>query len=325
MSDPSLMDARRVISPLTGRANVETVRRIPVSRLQRFYRDHLGVDIDRFVGELDTVEVCRCLDTGFEFYWPLTTAGDASFYDDISKHPWYYDPDRWEHREAAGWLEEARTVLDVGCGDGAFLELVGKRSAAIERLGLELSPDAARVARGGGADVVNQSLEVFARDNGGRADVVTAFEVLEHVADPLRFIIDLVSVAKPGGLVILGVPDNDGFTAETESLLGGALNMPPHHMGRWRRSSLESIVDIAPVTLVRVAYEPLEKPARDRLAYARLASVLGGGRLAGLAWRGRLHRLYSRVGRAALIRVGGPTILVAFRRLTNVPQEGGNR
>jgi SAM-dependent methyltransferase len=301
---------------MTGSLQVEVTERIPVVRLQRFYRDHLGIDIDRFVEGLQEIRLYRCLSTGYEFYWPPSTAGDAAFYDSLSRHPWYYNPQRWEHNVASEWIGDAPSVLDVGCGSGSFLDLVRRTGPDRETLGLELSPRAVASARQQGLPVELRSLADHVEANPGAFAVVTAFQVLEHIPEPRPFIEGLLAAVAPGGPLIVGVPDNDGYLRETTRLLSYPLNMPPHHMGLWREGSLRRLPLTFELDIERLAREPLDRASLDRLAFARVANAVGGGKLAGLAWRAGVHRVYATLRRTALERTTGHTIRVAYRRRT---------
>lgn len=101
------------------------------------------------------------------------------------------------------------SVLDVGCGDGAFLKLCGDRG--FEVTGLEVSEK--RVARAQKflrsksirADVLAGDINKLPFED--RAfDVVVASEVVEHVVDPERAVSELARVTKEGGKVIITVP-----------------------------------------------------------------------------------------------------------------------
>jgi SAM-dependent methyltransferase len=304
----------QVTSPLTGSPAVTELTEIPTARLQRFYRDELGVDIDRFVDGLEHISLYRCDQTSYEFYWPPSLAGDRSFYDALSQQAWYYDPDRWEHQRAVEWLTGCASVLDVGCGSGAFLARIRERQPACRELGLELSPKAAAAARADGVNVQLRSLEQHVAENPGRFDAVTAFQVLEHVPDPRFFLESLVAAVRTDGLIVIGVPNNDGYIGEIQNLLSYGLNLPPHHMGLWRPTALEQLQTLFPVGLERLELEPLDRASRDRLAYGRLARALGDGKLAALAWRLHAHNVYSTLRARSLETAPGHTMLVAYRR-----------
>jgi 2-polyprenyl-6-hydroxyphenyl methylase/3-demethylubiquinone-9 3-methyltransferase len=98
------------------------------------------------------------------------------------------------------------TVLDIGCGGGLLCEPLARLGATVT--GLDASSEAIEVARAHvaqtGLSVHYQvgSAETFAR-SGKKFDVITALEILEHVADIDSFLIGATRLLKPNGIIIL--------------------------------------------------------------------------------------------------------------------------
>ena len=106
---------------------------------------------------------------------------------------------RWFSRFGVG-----REVLDVGCGLGQFVE-VANRSGWIAE-GLELSRGAVNFARRHGLAVEKLDfLSTAIKPNS--YDMVTLFEVIEHVPDPVAFFHRAEEVVRPGGLVYVTTPN----------------------------------------------------------------------------------------------------------------------
>jgi 2-polyprenyl-3-methyl-5-hydroxy-6-metoxy-1,4-benzoquinol methylase len=106
---------------------------------------------------------------------------------------------------------EALRVLDVGCGPGHFLRTLRELAAEHRRLELhgfdfsavairqarQLLPEAALDVR----DIYQHRLPV------GGFDLVTCLESLEHLADPDAAVERVMELARPGGVIVLTVPN----------------------------------------------------------------------------------------------------------------------
>jgi len=106
------------------------------------------------------------------------------------------------------------SVLDVGCFDGALLAALGPR---FEKFGVEASRAAAEACRRRGVEVLAHSIRQLAEIE-RRFDVVCAIDVIEHVANPLRFLAGLARLVRPGGSILISTGNAD---AHAWRLFGG--------------------------------------------------------------------------------------------------------
>jgi 2-polyprenyl-6-hydroxyphenyl methylase / 3-demethylubiquinone-9 3-methyltransferase len=96
-------------------------------------------------------------------------------------------------------------LVDIGCGAGLFAEPLARLGANV--LGVDPSPASIEVARrhaedtGAKLDYRAATAEELAAEP-RRFDVVSAMEVVEHVAEPTRFVATAASLLKPGGLFL---------------------------------------------------------------------------------------------------------------------------
>ena len=102
-------------------------------------------------------------------------------------------------------------LLDVGCATGLFLR--GIRELEWQVAGVELSDHAASYARQNfGLDVKTGTLEEAAFASGS-FDVVTMWDVIEHVFDPKATLMEVARVLRPGGIIVASTPNPNSVEA----------------------------------------------------------------------------------------------------------------
>jgi SAM-dependent methyltransferase len=127
--------------------------------------------------------------------------------------------------------DACETVIDVGAGAGIFLEEcralgLGKRHVAIEP-----SVELAATCRGKGFETAEGMVEDVITEGtlAGSADLVTCFEVIEHVASPARLLADLAALCRPGGTILATGLCGTGFDILVLGARANAVS-PPHHI-----------------------------------------------------------------------------------------------
>jgi 2-polyprenyl-3-methyl-5-hydroxy-6-metoxy-1,4-benzoquinol methylase len=120
-------------------------------------------------------------------------------------------------RHLKRWLDVARivrkmqlkkprlTVLDVGCGSGFFMIMLGKMVIGLDN---EENVKVCRKRGLGSVFSVNIEREPFPFKDAS-FDVVTFLEVLEHLKYPKQTLSEIFRVLKPKGVVILSTPNGD--------------------------------------------------------------------------------------------------------------------
>ncbi len=106
-----------------------------------------------------------------------------------------------------------KRVLDMGCGAGLLTEPLARMGGTVT--GVDAAPENLAVAQDhaaqSGLTVDYRSGEVDAVA-GHKFDLITCLEVIEHVADPARFIAALAELLAPGGLLILSTPNRTALS-----------------------------------------------------------------------------------------------------------------
>jgi len=104
-----------------------------------------------------------------------------------------------------------KRVLDVGCGRGMFLSLLKEAGAFV--CGLELYDQAVSHARSAGLEVHKVPVEhAFWQANHAQGfDIITLWDVIEHVNFPAETLEACARLLAPGGLLVVGTPCRDSF------------------------------------------------------------------------------------------------------------------
>ncbi|MHC1696848.1 MAG: class I SAM-dependent methyltransferase [Geobacteraceae bacterium] len=130
-------------------------------------------------------------------------------------------------------------LLDIGCGDGKFIEVA--EGKGYEVWGLDLDSKAIEVASQRGLEKVFPStLDQFIGKNPEPFDVITFFEVLEHQADPAGFVACLKEILNRNGTLYGSVPNRDRFLMAPDA----RWDSPPHHFTRWTDVSLRTFLTL---------------------------------------------------------------------------------
>jgi SAM-dependent methyltransferase len=266
-------------SPLTGSGDVELVRTVSTEHLSERWRSDFGIDIaSEFKGHPE-VSLYECRQTKLRFFVPSDIAASGRVYGEMEKFDWYYKPHKWEHDVALTDLKGCNRILEVGCGTGAFLERI-ERELKVRPEGVELSSSAANAAIAKGLCVSQKDLEELLITSRGSYDAVCAFQVLEHVSDPLGFLQSTIKLLKPGGKLIIAVPNMDSFLRyATEDLP----NQPPHHITHWGEAAAKSLPTLLPVRLHSVKLEPLDHDHVDWFISSHITRLPHRMRLRGIS------------------------------------------
>ncbi|MBC8104807.1 MAG: class I SAM-dependent methyltransferase [Cytophagales bacterium] len=125
-------------------------------------------------------------------------------------------------------VSESRT-LDVGCGDGRFLAAMIALGGQAE--GLETDPVAAALARRRTGGQIHEAPLEQASLPGASFDLVSLLHVLEHVPDPRVTLIEAKRLLKPGGTLLLALPNAGSLEASVFGSTWYPLDLPRHFWG----------------------------------------------------------------------------------------------
>jgi 2-polyprenyl-3-methyl-5-hydroxy-6-metoxy-1,4-benzoquinol methylase len=242
----------QIISPVTGKNNVEIIDRIDSKLIIEKYQKDYNIDVNPYFIGITKVSICRCKDSMYRFYYPVIL-GDGHFYEKLqSISPSYYHWN-WEHGEAFNVIKKNDYVLDIGCGSGFFLEGIKEKTVNVK--GLEYNDLALKKCKERGITAIKSNIEDFSKENMNCFDVICAFQVLEHISDVKSFISSCLNALRPGGKLIIGVPNNNPYLYRKD--INHTLNMPPHHIGLWNKKSLQKLALFFEMQNFSLQVEPL--------------------------------------------------------------------
>ena len=146
-------------------------------------------------------------------------------------------------------LPERGRLIDVGSGRGFFLDEARRRGW--EAQGVEVAGWAVTFAREKlGLPITQGSFRELFTLSQGSVDVVTSFDVIEHVVSPHDFLKAAAGVLKPGGLLVLTTPWFDSLLARAMGRRWYCIF--PAHLHYFTRRSLTKALAAGGFRLVRV-------------------------------------------------------------------------
>lgn len=186
---------------------------------------------DMFKTDYSLYRCCKC---DLVYAVPLLSGSDE-FYTWVTKHKGYYpskDTPRWEWVQTVQWIQKnkIKSILEVGCGEGAFLEYCKENLEDIECFGIDMTKSSCDKAAEKGLKVYCGTIEEYLNMNPNKKfDIVVSFHCLEHVENPKEVAQEMLVACSKKGICINSFPYSD---LRIEPWMD-CNNLPPHHMTRW--------------------------------------------------------------------------------------------
>lgn len=135
---------------------------------------------------------------------------------------------RWSVVRRLVAREAPRTILEIGCGQGAFGARLARRA---EYLAVEPDPTSFAVARAriepAGGHVQNATSDGI--ESGRTFDLVCAFEVLEHLEHDVDALQSWHDLVRPGGAIMLSMPAWQERFNHWDTMVGHYRRYSPEH------------------------------------------------------------------------------------------------
>jgi 2-polyprenyl-3-methyl-5-hydroxy-6-metoxy-1,4-benzoquinol methylase len=142
-------------------------------------------------------------------------------------------------------------VLDFGCATGEFLACIKGR---YEVYGSDLSPQAIERAKELHRDLGDRlfatTLTAPLSPDIPMLDAIVAWDVIEHLENPVAVICALAERLRPGGILAVSTPDNGALTARLLKTRW-AFMTPPEHLGFFNVSTARRLFEAAGIKLER--------------------------------------------------------------------------
>ncbi|MBA4416975.1 MAG: hypothetical protein C0392_03545 [Syntrophus sp. (in: bacteria)] len=199
------------------------------------------------LAERDGRKIIKCQECGFSHVYPMFDEEELEkFYENVYA----------ESTPSYLWFEKVQnirkwkkpgSILDIGCWEGKQLEYFIQDGWQCE--GTELNKKAAAVAMSRGVEVYQISIrEFFNRYNYKTWDVINAAYILEHIPDPLQFLVSIKNNLGEDGILIVEVPNE--FSPFQLAYIKETLIEPywialPDHLNYFDREGLETLLSRA--------------------------------------------------------------------------------
>ena len=137
----------------------------------------------------------------------------AQLYTQGNEFNWSSPPElRRDWSIARGWINtlhpSTAQVLDVGCSNGGFLDFLG---ADYQKYGIEIHPMAKKHLDYRGINFLGTNIESL-NDARLTFDCITAFDIIEHISTPKKFISQCIEALSPRGHILISSGNMDAST-----------------------------------------------------------------------------------------------------------------
>lgn len=186
--------------------------------------------------------LCQCVSCGFVFCKPIPTESElAAHYEGYGRNDYLSPVTIKRYHEILDSFEKYRNtnnILDLGCGIGYFLEIAKQRGWTV--YGTEYTEKAVDICTGKGIHM-HQGVLNPASYSGIEFDIVTSFEVIEHINNPISEIKNINQILRKGGVFYFTTPN---FNALERYLLGDDYSeiCYPEHLSYYTKSTAHKLL-----------------------------------------------------------------------------------
>lgn len=158
------------------------------------------------------IDVLRCDSCGLVFLSKIETCGrfyaDGAMREGIDFAQWRKNTYADDRRRFEYFRKSifGKSILDFGCGNGAFLEIAITEGGAAQAVGIEQDEDALTFMRESGISCYDKLTDV---SGGGTFDVAFLFHVIEHLPKPEAILVEIEKRLDSAGAIVIETPNAD--------------------------------------------------------------------------------------------------------------------
>ena len=200
------------------------------------YRHILDINMYHFFDDIPWLGMYRCESTGLLEYAPKIFA-TSDIYTKFNDYPWHTIKEKKDFSVIDKYINNNDHILDINFGNGVSSSQFNFKMYS----GIDCFQKCRTLNYKEHQLFLNMSIEEFSENNINTYDIVCAFQILEYVEYPLRFLEACFSCLKKGGKLFISVPSEDSFTSLIPNYI---INMPPFCQTRWTDNALKTIAKI---------------------------------------------------------------------------------
>jgi len=184
----------------------------------------------------------ECSECGAQYWTPFKNPG-AKWYEEDERYKNANNDSAgepaWGHKKIISFLAPFRgRVFDIGCGTGNFLSWARRNGWDVA--GIDFDSNAIHSAK---TNFLLPNIELatlgdyVARHRNEKFDLVTFFDVFEHIDNHIEFLEQVAHLLKPGGYIAMSMPYRRGSRWLQPN------DLPPRHLSRWDEKSLKNFLE----------------------------------------------------------------------------------
>lgn len=181
-------------------------------------------------------------------------------------------------------LAQKGLLLDIGCGTGNFLQVVKNDGWKI--IGVEPDPSARKLAIETCGENIHEESFLSKVEN-QKFDIITMWHVLEHVHELDQRMGQLKNLLKPGGRIIVAVPNCASKDAAHYKAFWGAYDVP-RHLYHFKPSDIKNLFDKNSFEVEKILPMKL-----DSFYVSILSEKYKGGNMISGIWQGLLSNIHA--------------------------------